>query len=57
MPCIHLDTREKQMVSFMLQLLYPQGKTPLVPIRPKAAWTPEPIWTWWQAEKSLPLPE
>jgi len=32
-------------------------KEPLVPIGEEAGWEPELVWTEWQREKSLPLPE
>jgi hypothetical protein len=30
---------------------------PLVPTVCEAEWAPEPVWTLWRREKSLPLPE
>jgi hypothetical protein len=31
------------------------GKEPLVPIGQRAGYAPEPVWTLWNTEKSLPL--
>jgi hypothetical protein len=30
------------------------GKEPPVPIGLEAGWTPEPVWTMWRREKSVP---
>jgi c-di-GMP-binding flagellar brake protein YcgR len=39
-------------VSFTLQLLYPQERTK-VPIKWDIRWTPEPVWTFQRREKYL----
>jgi hypothetical protein len=35
----------------------PLNKEPSVPIGEEGGWAPEPVWTLWNKEKYLPLPE